>query len=349
MKIIKSVALVIALPILCFGVFLAHSTLCDYQPQRTEILATNSLCDTLHASDSFSVLSWNIGYAGLDREMDFFYDGGKKVRPSKEQTVLNLDRITDFLAENDTLPFLLLQEVDRDAKRSYHIDQTAKFDEKLAHHASFFALNYSVGFVPIPISEPMGAVESGIQTLSKFRPLRSERNAFPFNFSWPLKVFMLDRCFLVNYYPMDNGKQLVLVNTHNSAFDDNGEIRKAELNLFRDFLVNEYEKGNYVITGGDFNQCPPKVKTAFEGEPFDFEDFVTIPDSLFPQDWNFAFDNKTPSNRRVIDAYKLGETKVTLIDFFITSPNVEVRNVRCVNLGFEHSDHNPVIASFKLK
>ena len=33
--------------------------------------------------ESFNVVTWNIGYAGLDREMDFFYDGGTRVRPAR--------------------------------------------------------------------------------------------------------------------------------------------------------------------------------------------------------------------------------------------------------------------------
>lgn len=339
----------IVLALLVFGLFLAYSTICDYQPGASETIAENSDCAPIDINDEISVLTWNIGYAGLDRGMDFFYDGGTKMRPAKPQSEENLRNIASFLAGNDTIQFFLLQEVDKNAKRSYGQNQVDTFHKTLSSHTSCFALNYNVGFVPIPITEPMGGVQSGIQTLSKSRPRAATRTAFPFNFDWPLKVFMLDRCFITSYHPLSNGKELVIVNTHNSAFDENGEIRKSELNLFRDFLLKEYEKGNYVIAGGDFNQSPPSLSPSFGHEPFDHDDYVAIPDTLFPQGWTYAFDNEKPSNRRVIEAYQPGLTKVTLIDFFITSPNVEVNEVKCINLGFEHSDHNPVIGSFSLK
>ena len=57
---------------------------------------------------------------------------------------------------------------------------------------------------------------------------------------------MLDRCFLVNRYTVAGGRQLVVVNTHNSAYDD-GTLRKKQMVYLRGFLVEEYEKGNYII------------------------------------------------------------------------------------------------------
>lgn len=349
MKVLKYIGLLILGFILLFGSFLVYATINDYTPQSCEGIFKTEKSDTLQVSDEISILSWNIGYAGLDREMDFFYDGGTKMQPSEEQTNINIKKIAEFIQSNDSLNFIFLQEVDKNAKRSYGIDQVALLDQVLPNHKTYFAYNYNVPYVPLPVYAPMGHVESGINTLSKRVPFQSERHSFPYNFSWPQKVFLLDRCFLVNYYLLDNGKYLALINTHNSAFDDNGEIRKAELIMFRDFLLNEYNAGNYVISGGDFNQSPPRLNTDFGEEPFDFDDYISIPDTLLPQGWNYVFDNSIPSNRRVIDAYHYGETKVTLIDFFITSPNVEVKNIKCINLGFENSDHNPIIGTFALK
>jgi endonuclease/exonuclease/phosphatase family metal-dependent hydrolase len=158
---------------------------------------------------------------------------------------------------------------------------------------------------------------------------------------------MHDRCFLVLRFPTSNARELVLVNVHKSGLDD-GELRKAELTYFSEFLIEEYAKGNYVIVGGDFNQCPPAIQTQFEGHLFDFDEFYTIPDTLLPAGWKYVFDNSTPSNRRVNVPYRKGETKVTLIDFFILSPNVSVDSVKCDDLEFEFSDHNPVRAVFRL-
>ncbi|MBP5455127.1 MAG: hypothetical protein J6Y37_01350 [Paludibacteraceae bacterium] len=349
MKVIKTLGFITAFLALAVGLFFAYATLADYQPQEKEEIFRSERCDTIKVGDTISILSWNIGYAGLDKNMDFFYDGGTKVRPEEEATKNNINQIANFVEKNDSINFIFLQEIDQKAKRSYYFNQVEEIDKRLPSHSSYFAMNYNVKYVPLPIHEPMGSVISGINTLANITPRLAERGAFPFNFEWPRKVFLLDRCFLALYYPLDNGKELVLINTHNSAFDDNGAIRKAELNLFRNFLMSEYDKGNYVITGGDFNQCPLNLNTDFGKEPFDFDDYVAIPDTLLPNDWHYVFDNSVPSNRRVVEPYQYGKTKITLIDFFITSPNVDVNYIKCMDLKFENSDHNPIIGSFTLK
>ena len=68
---------------------------------------------------------------------------------------------------------------------------------------------------------------------------------------------MLDRCFVVSRFNLSNGKDLVLMNTHNSAYDAGGKLRDAEMPIIRDLMIEEYEKGNYVVAGGDWNQNPP--------------------------------------------------------------------------------------------
>ncbi|MFA6779031.1 MAG: endonuclease/exonuclease/phosphatase family protein [Paludibacteraceae bacterium] len=348
-KFFKTLFFLFGIILLLVACFFGYFTLTDYKPEMREVISSINHPDTIKIGESFSVLTWNIGYAGLDKDMDFFYDGGTKVRPEEKQVLENMEGIASFLKSNDSIDFFLLQEVDQEAKRSYHINQIDYMAKALPKHKPFFSLNYNVKFVPQPITNPMGMVKAGIATYSSFAPSISERYAFPFNFGWPLRIFMLDRCFMTTRLKTSNGKELVLINTHNSAFDDNGSIRKAELGYFRNFLVDEYKKGNYVIVGGDFNQCPVGINTDFGIQPFDFDDYVSIPDSLLPIDWKYIFDNKTPSNRRVATPYKKGETKITLIDFFIVSPNVKAEEIVCVDLDFRHSDHNPVIGKFRLE
>ncbi|HPH63210.1 MAG TPA: hypothetical protein PLN63_06295 [Paludibacteraceae bacterium] len=329
--------------------FFGYFTIVDYQPDMREVVSQSNSPDTIKVGESYTLMTWNIGYAGLDKEMDFFYDGGTKVRPEKKQVKKNLEGIASYLRANDSINFFLLQEIDQDSKRSYNMNEIDYIANTLPDHKHFFAYNYKVQFIPEPFTNPMGKVNAGLATYTAFSPALCERYTFPFNFSWPLKIFMLDRCFMTSRIKTNNGKELVVINTHNSAFDDNGSIRKAELNYFRNFLLAEYNKGNYVIVGGDFNQSPVGLKTEFEGQPFDFDDFVSIPDTLLPIGWKYSFDNRIASNRRVVAAYKKGETKVTLIDFFITSPNIKMESIECKDLGFEFSDHNPVIGKFRIE
>ena len=66
---------------------------------------------------------------------------------------------------------------------------------------------------------------------------------------------MLDRCFLLSRLALPDGKELVLINTHNEAFDD-GSQRNQQMAVLKELMLKEYEKGNYVITGGDWNLNP---------------------------------------------------------------------------------------------
>jgi len=83
---------------------------------------------------------------------------------------------------------------------------------------------------------------------------------------------MLDRCFLVNRYPLKNGKELLIVNTHNSAYD-NGTLKKQEMAFLKQWLLDENNKGNYIVVGGDWNQCPPRFKPDYNDNAFDAVDY----------------------------------------------------------------------------
>lgn len=349
-KIFKMMAVIIIILVALLIAFLCLETIKDYRPDSYTKISEDKTDETRELKDTISVLTWNIGYAGLNREMDFFYDGGKQVRPNKGQVEINLKAITDFLRQNKDVSFTFLQEIDISAKRSYEINEVEYIKQRLSQEG-YFAMNYKVSYVPLPLSDPMGNVEAGLATFTSFRPQVAGRHSYPFNFGWPLRVFMLDRCFLEMRYPLNSGKSLVLINTHNSAFDENGELRIAELQFLRDFMQKEYDKGNYVIAGGDFNQCPVGLNPHFDGEVFDEREFISIPDSLFNQseNWQYVYDSKVPTNRRADEPYQKGRTRVTLIDFFIVSPNIEVLETKTYDLGFENSDHNPLIGRFRLK
>lgn len=321
----------------------------DYQPAKEEIVKPESKGDTISFDDTISVLTWNIGYAGLDSSMDFFYDGGEKVRPEECQVKKNESAIIDYLSQESKkgLDFIYVQEIDKSAKRSYNQNQVEDLGDSLKSFHCYFGKNYDVKWVPVPIYNQMGYVESGIALYSIKEPSSVIRHSYPFNFSWPLKVFMLDRCFLCSRFKLPNGKELLMIVTHNSAFDGDGYLRKSELNYLKYFLQQEYSKGNYVIMGGDFNQCP----TEFDPKNirhFDYSDYYTVPDTLLPG-WNYVYDKFQPTNRRVIAPYDSATTLVTVIDFFITSPNVSTVNVKTDNLEFSNSDHNPVWANFVLR
>ena len=58
---------------------------------------TNNNEHVLKVGKEFKVTTFNIGYGGLDKEQDFFLDGGKGSRSSsKEQTEKNISNMLSF-------------------------------------------------------------------------------------------------------------------------------------------------------------------------------------------------------------------------------------------------------------
>lgn len=346
-KIFRYLLILIIVIVLGFAGLIAYAVFSDYKPAEKEIISVSEKPEVLNAPLEFTLLTWNTGYAGLDSEMDFFFDGGTKVITPESKCKENLKGIAGFLKSNDSIDILFLQEVDKKSKRSHYLNEFDTLRKELKDYSSFFAKNYDVFFVPKPVSEPMGKVLSGIAIFSKFKPASSERYKFPGDFGFPTQLFWLDRCFMVNRYPLSNGKELIIINTHNEAFDE-GDIRKAQMEYLKVFILNEFSKGNYVIAGGDWNQCPPDFKPMFMSNKVNTSQ-MTMPSDYLPAEWKWIYDPAIPSNRTVIAAYDPASTTTTVIDFFLISPNVESEFVRCIQLDFKYSDHNPVIIKVKLR
>ena len=330
-----------------FLLFLLYATIDDYRPEEEISLLSENKAPVLPDTAGLHLLIWNLGYAGLDASMDFFYDGGDRMRPSEEGVVNNMKGIITTLAPYRDFDFILLQEVDRDSKRSYHLNQFEAISGHFHGFSTYFGMNYNVFFVPVPLSDPMGKVESGLMSLSKYPPAEVIRYQFPGNYSWPTKLFMLDRCFLLERYPVSDGNELLVINTHNSAYDD-GTLRRQQMDYLKQFLLEEYHKGNYIIVGGDWNQTPDGFRPGFPSHRFDTINLTYVEKDYPAGDWTWAYDPMIPTNRRVTVPYDRETSLTTVIDCYLLSPNVELKEVRTLNNEFVFSDHQPVRLHVKL-
>ena len=200
-KILKALLVILLLAVIGFAGLIVYAVLSDYKPKEKEIVFTGEKPETLNDTIRLSLITWNIGYCGLDKEMDFFYDGGTKVFTPKSKCIDNLVEVKKFLKQNDSVDFIFIQEVDKGSKRSYYINEYDSLTKVLNSFSPFFAKNYDVFFVPVPPATPMGKVLSGLAIFSKFQPTTSIRYSFPGKYGFPKQLFMLDRCFLVNRYP----------------------------------------------------------------------------------------------------------------------------------------------------
>ena len=194
----KSMILILKLILvlaLLFGLYLLGSillaTFTNFSPpEKTSIVAEGNPKNELKQDETYTIYNWNIGYAGLGSESNFFYDGGKMVRPKQTMVDKYFSGILNKVEEWKDADFIFLQEVDINSKRSYQLAESQLLNEKLITFFSSIAINYQVNYIPIPITKPMGKVKSGIITYSKNKPAENTRHQFPSKFPWPKNLFM---------------------------------------------------------------------------------------------------------------------------------------------------------------
>ncbi|MCX7862041.1 MAG: endonuclease/exonuclease/phosphatase family protein [Bacteroidales bacterium] len=347
LKITVRIILVIVLFIaFYFIIIFTYNTVYDYSPKTTFRINKHH---TTFSFDTLKIISWNIGYGGLGEKSDFFYDGGKMVRPSKTYYDSCLNGIVQQLKklEHDAHIFLL-QEVDFYSKRSYYINQKSLFQRYLSKMLfSDSLINYQVPFVPFPILSPMGKVKAGLVTLANSVPFFHAYIFFENTYTWPKQIFFLDRGMLIHAFKVQPKKWLFIFNVHLSAFDDAHQARKKELSTISQIIEKLAFQGHYVIVGGDWNINPPHFHLS--GLKNNNPLFRTEPNTVSFKSFQYYYDTLFPTNRYVNSPYIVGKTPVSTLDYFLVSSNIKVLEIKVIPLHFKYSDHNPVQVTCLLK
>ena len=337
--------------VLLVAVALGVFTVTEYKPEDMEtVIADHAAEAVLETGKPLTLVSWNVGYGALGDNADFFMDGGTSVYTAdKARLGSNLEGIRDrLIALNPDL--IILQEVDINSSRSYGTDERMLLKEAMPGAYDAFAYNYKALYVPYPIP-PLGHVESGLYTLSRPEARTVERISLPCPFSWPVRLVNLKRGLLVSRFPVKGTeKEMVLINLHLEAYDS-GEGKEAQTRQLVSFMQAEYDKGNYVIAGGDFNQRFTNIDQSaypvYEGmwQPGE------ISAEAFGSDFTLLMDNSLPTCRsldKALAGAELTEFQFYLIDGFIISANVQADAVETLDCGFTCTDHNPVRLQFVL-
>lgn len=337
---LKTILAVVAAVLLALAALVAYLTITEYRPMDRQPAEHQYIGDgsALSTAEQLTLYTWNIGYAGLDAATDFFMDGGSHVNPTAEAVEQNLSAIRAFISSHPADAWLL-QEVDVNSARTGYVNELQSISEAYPGSCAL-AYNYKCAFVPIPLP-PIGKMESGIATLTSAALTDTpERISLPCPFSWPVSIANLKRCLLVTRLELEgSSRELVLLNLHLEAYDD-GQGKIAQTRLLMELLQQEYEKGNYVIAGGDFNQSFPGVLDTYPV----IGDVWTpgiLEESALPEGFRYAFDGDSPTCR-LLNHPLSEDSQVYVLDGFIVSPNVQVDLVDTVELGFANSDHNPV-------
>lgn len=342
---------IVVLSIGVFLLFAAGTTLKVKKEMAVSI--KGNITSEIKLNEDMKALSWNIGYGALDENQDFFMDGGKNIKGTSKAVVkTNVNAMADKISEIEPDLFLI-QEIDISSKRSYNVNELSMFRKTYSEdeYENSFAHNYKAGYVPVPVPifKSLGKVESGIATFSKYNVTEAKRLQLPNPFSWPVNMVNLKRCLLVNRLPINGSdKELVLINLHLEAYsEEEGKIK--QLQQLMGLMQEEFNKGNYVIAGGDFNQTYSNVDISKYPKRNDW--VCPVIDVTQYPDFTFRMDDLVPTCRSLNKPYYNTDKETHqyyMIDGFVVSNNITINSLETLNLDFKNTDHNPVLMSFKL-
>ncbi len=354
-RLLKGAALLLAALVLIAGVYAGYVLVSYHRLPDTDVLAGADGADgtlpEIAAGTPHRIVSWNLGFGAYSADYSFFMDGGTESRAYSEAAVLaNIGHAVDVINAQDA-DFKLLQEVDIDATRSYHVDEAGLIQNAVPGCVNF-AQNYDSPYLFYPLARPHGASKSGLLTVSDCRMSRLRRVSLPVERGLR-KLLDLDRCYSVSYIPATNGRQLCLYNFHLSAYTSDGSLATEQLRRMCADMLAEYEAGNYVVGGGDFNKdLPGNSGEIFGVSGADLAWTKPLETGVIPEGLRLvdALDreNPVPSCRNADSAYQPGKSVVLIVDGFIVSDNVCVNACRVIDEGFACSDHNPVVMEFEL-
>jgi endonuclease/exonuclease/phosphatase family metal-dependent hydrolase len=373
-RIIKTLAIIIAILflaiILIAGGYVAYVCIKYYRiDDDTTLAVTNSSENQVAIGETYSLLSYNVGFGAYSPEYTFFLDEGQMKDGtttkgthgkgiSFDDVKKNVDGQESVLI-NQATDFVFLQEVDEKADRSYGINMLSSFTGTLSTYSWSFANNFHTPYLLYPFNDPIGASQAGLLTLSKYKVTSAVRKSLPLSDSFFSNLFDLDRCFSVSTLPINgSNKQLTLINIHMSAYDEGGTVRAKQLETLNAYLASEKNKGNYVIVGGDFNHCliadqfdnDSDALTYFASEQVtpDWVKNSVLHNSELTEGFSIVASLNVSTCRGADMVYEKGVTYTTVIDGFIVSDNITVIEEGTVDTDYAYSDHNPVKIKFSL-
>ena len=363
-------ALVIVLAAYIIYLYASYHRIPDNQELQVEEISQNTEAgNELTTEKNYSALTYNIGFGAYTPDFSFFMDGGKSSWAKSKDSVKETIKGAGELVASKDPDFALVQEIDLDATRSYHVNEYSILKENIPAYNCVFAQNYDSAFLFYPFTQPHGKSKAGLALFSKYPITGSLRRSFPISTSFT-KFFDLDRCYSISRVPVDNGKELVIFELHMSAYGNSDAIREGQIRMLSEDMQKEYEAGNYVICGGDFNHDLKAADTQSKASDASNNTQTDSGDSAEPESWAYPFprselpehfsfcldqlsedekNNLWNSARNADMEYVPGETYTVTLDGFIISDNVECTKYENVNTGYSYSDHDPVYMEFQLK
>ncbi len=341
-KIIRKISFIFFTFILVFTFFTSCQKLIKNNENNDITIIRNK---KLKMNDEFSILTWNIGHCYMTKKRHVkIEDMNFSKREKKNEIKKNIKDITKQLKDINS-DIIIMQEVDKSSYLSYYNNQKEEIADNLD--------NYGYSYAPNIKHKLM---KSGLMLMSKFRikevkkeSLKTEHN------SYLISEYTEHNSFHVSRYDVCSNKEFVLINLQLLKIYNSNIIQSIVINgdnqlFIMKFVVAEFEKGNYVIVGGDWNLVLDTDLTSDEIKHKNLPDWLY---ELAPmwnlKEWTWVYDKNIPTIRDPESEYIKGNSYTGIVDGFLLSPNIDLIEVKTIDQEFKYSYHNPVLIKVKLK
>ena len=224
---LRALVSILLLAAVLVGGLLAYLTFGEYRPD--DVMPVQILQQQRSIADpnqELAITTFNIGYAALEKDADFFMDGGTMSRGlSKGRVEKNLESIIQLLQSLDS-DFYLLQEVDVPSSRSYNINARDRIARGLPGFASSYG-STTAAWVPFHSLDPWARFCLESKLCPAFQcvkpPATGQRNVLacaPRSF---------EALHAGNPDSREQWRELVIAHIHLSAFDAGGRLRNEQL------------------------------------------------------------------------------------------------------------------------
>ena len=232
-----------------------------WRPDAKEVLALScpATAPVLVPGQALKVMTWNVQYLAGKRYV-FWYnlvdDSGPDLRPTREDMAFSLDEVSRVIRDEQP-DLVLLQELDENAKASDYQDQLALLQERLVdlYPCSTQAFTWKADLVPD--WHILGSVGRKLVTLSRYQIEHAERLQLPVAEANIIsRQFQPKPALLVNYLPLNDGGQIIAINTQFDApsLDNSNLLHQMQAT---GVLLDKFEsQGTPWLIGGDFNLLP---------------------------------------------------------------------------------------------
>lgn len=308
----------------------------DYAPGAEAAVATSTL----------TVMTWNVAWGFGWGSEGSHKPTGKKGQGDIEHALVKMGEAM----KAHRADVVLLQEIDFDAKRSFHLDE----GEILARASGlrYFApaVSWRANYIPFPywpMDAHFGAMKSGGGILSRFPITEASVQLLP---KPPKNPFIYNWFYLFRYLQrvvIQVGDQPIEVfNMHLDAFHLDNREQQATM------VVDRVRKAQpaHVIVGGDLNTVPPESSLKHGYPDEDHTDHRT--DQTLSTFRGLGFTPAVNAEQFRSDEERFftfpAHAPNRQLDHLFFSPGFRVKSARVLRDVGDPSDHLPLVAEVEL-